>query len=176
MISWGELDLSELQTVSVTIGILTACISVVIGVVNSILASRREERQRQTSLFMGLYNRFNDIDFSKQYTTLRWLDYDWTTYDEFTQKYSARVNFDVFNAMASLGRYLEGVGVLVEKGLIDIDLVTTLFSQYVTWYWEKHESMFQEYRRRYHDPVAWDHVEYLYNEVQKRRQQAAVHV
>jgi len=37
----GEFVLSELQTVSVTIGILTACFSVVIGVVSQILSRRR---------------------------------------------------------------------------------------------------------------------------------------
>jgi hypothetical protein len=41
--------MSDLQTISITIGILTACVSVVIGVVNSIRSSREAREQRQAS-------------------------------------------------------------------------------------------------------------------------------
>ena len=59
--------MSVLQTVSVTIGILTACISVVIGVINSILSDRRAEQQRQMQLFTGIYSHFLSQDFAKNW-------------------------------------------------------------------------------------------------------------
>ena len=58
-----------------TISILIAASGLFIAAVNQILSNRRAEKQRQTNLFMGLYDRFNDIDFSKQWSRLRWLDY-----------------------------------------------------------------------------------------------------
>lgn len=63
-----------------TIGVGIAVVSVVIGVVNSILMSRREDRRkelslrnqeitletRQAQLFMALYEHNNSIDYKKQ--------------------------------------------------------------------------------------------------------------
>jgi len=160
--------LVDVQTISIVI----AASGLFIAAINQILSNRRAERQRQTNLFMRLYDRFNDIEFAKQWSTLRWLDYEWNSYDEFIQKYSARTNFEVFNATNSVGRYFEGVGVLVEKGLINLDLVNSLLYKYVAWYWIKHESMFKEHRKQYDDPLAWDHVEYLYTELKKHQPHA----
>jgi ABC-type spermidine/putrescine transport system permease subunit II len=42
--------MTELQSISVVIGILTACVSVVVGVINSILSSRRAEKNDQQIL------------------------------------------------------------------------------------------------------------------------------
>ena len=66
----------DVQTISVVI----AAVSVVIGVINSILSSRRAEKNdeqmletRQAQLYMQLYNRWNSLDFAKAYTQVRYV-------------------------------------------------------------------------------------------------------
>jgi hypothetical protein len=127
--------LSELQTVSITIGILTACISVVIGVVNQILSTRRAEKQReltqqtqqltletrQAQLFMQVYNAWSSADVVKSYGFLRYRypDIEGEKLFNFaTEPYDD----ESFMAIHCLNQYFEGIAVLVETGLLDIQL------------------------------------------------------
>jgi hypothetical protein len=59
--------MSELQTISVTVGILTACITVIIGILSFLKSNRQAEKERQieidtrqAQLLMQLYDRYND--------------------------------------------------------------------------------------------------------------------
>ena len=58
----------DVQTATVVI----AGIGIIIGVINSIISSRRADRQRETQLLMQLYNRWNTKDMAKQYGKLRY--------------------------------------------------------------------------------------------------------
>ena len=73
----------------------------------------------------------------------------------------------------TLNAFFEGLGVLVKKGLIDIELVEDLLSQRIIWYWETvHQPMIKDTRRITDDPTQYDSFEYLYHEMRKRLQQA----
>lgn len=117
----------DVQTVTVVI----AGISVVIGVINSIRASReaKEQRQvevetRQAELFMRLYDRCSSIDFRDTITKMmRWM---WTDFDDFIRKYGSEANPDAWNAFITMQNYFEGIGVLVQRQLIDLSLVDDL--------------------------------------------------
>jgi len=165
--------MSELQTVSMTIGILTACISVVIGVVNQILSRRRTEKTeqlsletRQAELFMQLYDRFNDKDFAKQYTEILF-QHKWTDFDDWMQKYGPMTNLDVFSSWMSVAVFFEGIGVLIKRKLIDISLVDDLLSSAIIMVWEKIEPIAKEYRVRFNRPQLWEWFEYLYTELKR---------
>ena len=56
----------DVQTISVVI----AGISVVIAVVNSIVASRRGEKQRLMQLFTNIYSHFLGRDFAKDWDSV----------------------------------------------------------------------------------------------------------
>ena len=53
----------DVQTVSIVI----AAVSVVIGVINSIMSNKKAEEQRQMQLFTQLYDYFVDKEFSRDY-------------------------------------------------------------------------------------------------------------
>jgi hypothetical protein len=178
--------LSELQTASVTIGILTACVSVVIGVANSIMSNRRAEKQReltqqtqqltletrQAQLFMQVYNAWSSADVVKSYGFLRYQypDIEGEKLFNFaTEPYDA----ESFMAIHCLNQYFEGIAVLVETGLLDIKLVENLFSRRIIWFWERMETMFTHVRKRLNDPTQYDSLERLYHEMKKREQQQA---
>ena len=79
-------------------------------------------------------------------------------------KYSLEKNPDAYSNISSLFTYFHGIGVLVQKELIDVKLVTDLMGHTISRTWEKYESVIQEARRR-DSPTEWEHVEYLYNKV-----------
>ena len=64
----------------------------------------------------------------------------------------------------------ESVGVLLQRKLIDVELVQDLFGSTVTSIWEKLKPLYKEEERRLGKPHVWKAVEYLYNEMQKREQ------
>jgi hypothetical protein len=72
----------DIQTATV----LITGISVIIAAINSIISSRRAEKQRQIDLFMNLYNSWNSMDFMKAFRTL-WR-HDWNiSYDEYVRQH-----------------------------------------------------------------------------------------
>lgn len=56
----------DVQTITVVI----AGIGVIIGVVNSLLSSRKADQQRQAELFMQMYERWSTPDFQKAHYRL----------------------------------------------------------------------------------------------------------
>ena len=167
----------DVQTITVVI----AGISVIIGVMNSILSSRRAEKNdqqmletRQAQLYTQIYNRWNSRDLVNAYGQIRYR-YQWEPRaEDWYQKYGIDVNPQAYADFAILGTFFEGLGILVKKRLVDVTLVEDLLSQRIIWYWEQVlKPLVGGIRQITNDPTQWDHIEYLYNEV-KQRQQAAV--
>jgi hypothetical protein len=60
--------------------------------------------------------------------------------------------------------FIKGIGILVKKGLIDIELVEDLLSQRIIWIWEQGLGPNVEViRKNADDPTQYDPVEYLYH-------------
>jgi hypothetical protein len=60
---------------------------------------------------------------------------------------------------------LEGIGVLVKRGLVNTEFVDDLMSVVVTRFWDLTRSAWSEYRVWEGDQAMWEYVEYLYNQV-----------
>ena len=95
---------------------------------------------------------------------------EYTSYDEFMEKYGPFSNMEGYLTWNSRGNFYEGLGVLVERGLIDPSMVDDLVSGALMIYWEKRVApIIDELRERYKNPAAYEYVEYLYKEVKKIR-------
>jgi hypothetical protein len=159
----------DIQTVSIVI----AAVSVVIGVINSIQSSREAKRQRQTELFMQVYDRYNQVEYRRIFQELRLQQ--WNDYDDWEHKYGPPDNIDTWSRIESIGVYIEGIGVLVEEELIDLRLVNNLLHDQIITLWEKYEPIVKERRRRYSGSRrSGDSMEYLYNRVTQLEQTSAV--
>ena len=85
-------------------------------------------------------------------------------------------DFDVemYSNNQILHNFYEGLGVLVKKGLIDIELVEDLFSKRIIWHWERHAPAFLHARKILDDPTQYDGIEYLYNLMKQRVQSTVI--
>lgn len=90
-------------------------------------------------------------------------DWEWNDYEDYSEKYLSNVESRALRS--SLGKYWEGIGVLVKRNLIDPTLVDDLMSSALLMYWEKYEPVAREYRRRIGYPQAAEYQEYLYNRI-----------
>ena len=158
--------MADVQTISVVI----AAVSLVIGVINSIITSRSAERTRkmeletrQAQLFMQIYDHFNKPEFFDSFTDF--LTWKWKDYDDFLAKYGRKANPKAWYSLGSVGAFFEGIGVLVHRKLLDVGLVSQLMSRHIIMFWKKMQPITKEMRRRLEVPEIDRMTEYLYHEM-----------
>lgn len=117
-------------------------------------AQLQAEETRQTQLFMNVYNRFQDPDFTKMWINL--MQREWKDVDDYWKKYDA-MDSDVL----SVQTFFEGIGVLLKNKLIDPDFVYELMPTMVTSLWKKYESIVLSVREFSGYPQYWRPLEYL---------------
>ena len=118
---------------------------------------RNQNKTLQTQLFLQFYNKLTDKQFYEEFKETR--DQKWSDYDDYIEKYGhGPTLFDLF---------LEGVGLLVKRGQIDITFVDDLMSSLVINYWHSHGSIMLEMRKRRKMPQVAEWTEYLYHEIMK---------
>jgi hypothetical protein len=161
-------DLVVLQSISY----VAAALGVVIAAINYIVTTRREDKRskqtletRQAQLFMQIYSRFSDKDFVEAFNQVLYEDPPvYKNLDEYEKKYS-KMNPEYDRKVSQIAAMLEGVGVLVYRGLIDVSYVDDLFSSVVIQFWELFGPVYKEWRVKYNQPQIEEWLEYLYNRV-----------
>jgi len=146
-----------------TVSIVIASAGVFVAAVYYIFQIRHQTKLRQTDLVMRLYSTFGSKDFQEAYRGL--FEVEFKDYDDFLKKRYKRLH--------EVGILFEGIGILLNRKLVDIGLVDDLFSGVVKAIWEKIEPVVEGDRKRYNWPQMYEWFEYLYNELQKREQRGA---
>ncbi len=67
--------------------------------------------------------------------------------------------------------FFEGIGVLLKRNLLDIEMVDDLLGHSIKLTWEKMGPIEKETRKRWDDPRTFDDFEYLYDELMKHYEQ-----
>jgi len=118
---------------------------------------------RQAQLFMPIYSTYHSEEYIKAFSEIMTWKYD--SYDDYMAKYGLDVNPEAYMMYRKVFGYLEGLGVLVRRGLIDPSLVDDLMSGFIIGYWQKLEPYIVERRKRLNWPQVGEQIEYLYNQV-----------
>ncbi len=147
----------DIQTVSIAI----ASASVVAGVIYYTLQIRHQNKMRQTDLVMKLYSQFNNLEFQKVWEEV--LNRQGKDYDDYHNKYGMA-------EVTAVGMFFEGIGILLKRKLIDLELVDDMFTTPIKWTWEKIKEQTIETRKVRNQPEILEWFEYLYNEMKKREQ------
>ncbi len=143
-----------------TIGVVVTATSVVIGLIYYIFTARTTIQTRQAQLFMQLYSKWQDKDFNKSKHFV--MTYPIMSYEDYEKIFSDEEKGTTFRVV---GTFLEGLGVLVKRGLVDKGFVDDMMSGDIIGFWEKYRDVVLEERRRMNYPQALEWAEYLYNEV-----------
>jgi len=150
----------DIQTVSIAV----ASVSVVVGVVYYAFQIRHQTKLRQTDLIMRIYATFESIEF--QTAILRTTDLKFTRNREDYEKFGP----DAKAAFNSINLFFEGLGILVKRKLINMDMVDDLASTDIIWIWERHRPTIEGAREYLRRPQIYEYFEYLYDEMKKREQ------
>lgn len=147
-----------------SISAIVAALGVIFGVVFAVFQLRDLVRTRQTDLVMRLYSTFGSKDFQEAYRGLMF-EVEFKDYDDFVKK--------GYKRLSEVGILFEGIGILLHRKLVDISLVDDLFSGVVKTTWERIKPVVEGGRKKYNWPQMYEWFEFLYNEMEKRKQQLA---
>lgn len=152
---------------------LVAIFGVIAGLTYYVLTVRNQSRARQAQLLMGLYEAYRSTESRLQSLELQ--SQEWTDYDDYFEKYGHNTNHDAWAKWSAKASYFNGIGVLLEKKLIDISLVDALLSSSVYRHWNFMGPILVEWRKRLEETSETRHrtlipfygFDYLYNELTK---------
>jgi len=143
-----------------TLSIVLTGIGLIIALAYYAFQIRNQNRTRQAQLFMQLYDRWLEVEFKQLQREVS--EMSWVDYDDFLRKYGPQSNPEAYDKIRSLGAYYEGIGVLVNRKLIEPSMVDDLMSNSIISHWEQLESVIKEERRDLNYPQAAEWFEYLY--------------
>ncbi len=154
-------------------------ISLTIGVFYHILTlnNTRKTQQhaletRQAQLYMQLYSFYDNKEFLKDYGNISQV-FVYNDVEDWWEKYSPQANIEVYSAWVRVGRFLDGVGILLRRNLIEPSLLFDLLGDVIQGAWEGAddtlgmERFIKEGRTFWNRPKLWQNYEYLYEEYMK---------
>ena len=150
----------DIQTVSIAV----ASTGVLIAAIYYVLQIRNQTKIRQTDLVMRLYSAFGSKEFQDAWTRIESIEFK--NYDEYVKKCG-------LGDYAQCATFFEGIGVLLQKKLIDVNLVDALFSVPLKFMYERMKPIIEGNREQLHNQRVFEHFEYLYNQMKKREQRGA---
>jgi hypothetical protein len=148
---------SEVQTVSIVV----ASASVVLAAIYYIFQVRHQTKLRQTDLVMRLYSTFGSKEFQDAWTRIE--SSVFKNYYEYVKKYGS-------GDYVQCATFFEGIGVLLQRKLIDVNLIDALFGVPLKYMYGIMKPIIEGNKEQFHEPRVFEYFEYLYNEMKKREQ------
>jgi hypothetical protein len=153
-----------------TVSIAIASASVVAGVVYYALQIRHQNKIRQTDLLVRISPWLSISSSELQAAAVRTLNLEFTGYDDFVKKYG-KIHSEKpeQTAVLAVANYLDALGILARRRLVDVDLIFEFWSGDIPDLWEKIKPLVEGMRKKSNYPILVN-AEYLYNELKKREQ------
>ena len=159
-----------------TVSILFAGLSIAASIIYYASVLGNANKTRQTQMLMELYSAYRDPEFAKAWGEIMVQEY--TDFDDYWQKYGSDTNREIWNRWQSVARWFNGIGVLLKKGMVDIDLVEELLAVIIFVSWSKMSPVlygFREWTKNQENTIynrekyqSLSGFEYLFNELEKR--------
>jgi hypothetical protein len=153
--------LVDIQTVSIAV----ASASVVAGVIYYAFQIRHQAKLRQTDLIMRLHSQVCSKEFVEAYQKASNMKFN--DYNDFVKKYGPLYSEGPEQtAILMCAMFMEGLGVLLHRKLVDVGPLRELFP--IESGWRRLEPIVMGTRKQYGSPSSYEWFEYLYNETKKR--------
>jgi hypothetical protein len=90
---------------------------------------------------------------------------EYKDYDDYMEKYADKPEHTM---LKMLGNYFEGIGILLNRKLVDAEIVHDFWGDIIKSTWEKVRPMISDWRKDSGDVNTFKFWEYLYNQMKKR--------
>jgi len=128
------------------------------------LQIRNQNNTRQAQLFMQMYNRWRDDTKGMDYNLF--FNTKLSGFDEWLEKYQSDENFRMVSS--ALFEFYEGLGVIVKKGYMDIELVALMWAGITRKFYENIvEPIIEGAIQHWDQPRVWSETVYICKELIK---------
>jgi len=168
------LILVDIQTIS----IMFASAGVMIAAIYYVEQIRHQTKIRQTDLLVRLAPWLNMTSNELQQAMVRIINLKFKDYDDFVKKYGPLASEKPEQtAIMTIGNYLETLGTLVKRRLVDVNLVYEFWGHNLMLYYEKMRPLIEGAIRQYDQPWFGEsqtrsNMDYLYNELKRIEQKS----
>ena len=138
---------------------IVVAVSVVVGLIFTLMELRHMARTRRTEVIMRIYERFGSKEMIEALNKVGRLRLE-------TQRPPTP---EVLTAFAEVAVIFEGLGVLLDENLIDIKLVDSLFGPTLDTLWEPMNPMIRGMRESLKQPFFFSHFESLHGKLAEFR-------
>jgi hypothetical protein len=154
---------SMIRDIVAIFGVIAGFSYYVLTVRNAQRTSEMTLNAQKTQIFLQIYGTITPELVDRVNEMNRW---EWTDYDDFAQKYG-----DKYGEYESVLQRYNGIGLLAKKNQVDLDLIYMLLILPIQNIWRNYEGIIKHRRELYDIPELYEGIEYLYNEMMKRREQ-----
>jgi len=147
-----------------TISAIVVAAGVLVGLFFTLLELRHLARTRKTDVIMRIYDRFSSREMVDAIYSV----------GELRVRSGAPMPQEKMVGIVQVSTLFEGLGVLLEKGLIDIELVDSLFGPSLDALWEPIRPFVYSTRESLKQPFMFSHFEYLHNRLNDYRKKNAI--
>jgi hypothetical protein len=142
---------------------------------NQELALKAQEQAletRQAQLFMQIYQEMSSPEHYIRTNEL--LHMEWDDFDDYYRKYGSENNPEAYALRGSMWHRLNGVGLLVKAGLIDVDRVYDLMRNTILTQWKKWGDIIIKIREEWNILEYLEGFEFIANEMVKESESRGV--
>lgn len=143
-----------------TVVSIVTTLSIVIGVVFTVLEIRHLAKTRKTEVIMKIYERFGTREIVEAINRVGNAKFE--NIADYNKKYG-------FTDVILIAELFEGIGVLLEQNLIDMKMVDKLFGPSLNLLWVRMEPVLYAMREGLKEPFFFSHFEYLINRLNSYR-------
>jgi hypothetical protein len=135
-----------------TVSSIITTVSIVVGVVFTILEIRHLARTRRTDIIVKIYERFGSKELVEAMMEIGAAKF--VSLEDYRKEYG-------FTEVVEIAVLFEGVGVLLDQNLIDIKMADHLFGPTLNSLWQRMEPVVYAMRKGLNEPFFFSHFEYL---------------
>ena len=156
--------LQSLSYVAAAIGVCAAAVYYMMVLKEQRRSTRLTLESRHAQLFMQIYTQSLNKEFIRQWFAVK--DFEYKGLEDFRERYGIDSNPEFYFSFISITNYLDGLGVLVKRGIMDPALVTDMMGSYAAWWLRIVEPYVKDIRVA-GAPDYFVNGEYLVNEMVK---------
>ena len=146
-------------------------VGVIVALIYYTFTIRNQTKSRQTQMFMQLHEAKFDREGLEAFFNLN--NRKWDDFDDWMKKYGPSTHPEQAAIMESQISYMEGLGILVQDGMVDINIVYRIAGRRIIQLWYRLETVIKGLREMAPGPGPdySEYFEYLANEMIKIRKQ-----
>ena len=121
---------------------------------------------RQVQLFLDITQSTASPEFQKLFYRVAFLD-EWEDVADYFARYGPESNLDVYSEHMFIWQRFDTLGLLLRKGVVDIDFLGDVLMASALSTWEKYSPVIREARNRFGQPGMWSGFEFLADQVER---------